>query len=196
MTRPRRPSSASACGPGSTSTTPGCRPRRPTTSTGPARRRGTSRSTTAGSSARPGRRRSAGRTCPSVYDVIVDEELAAAGAPPRPSLGYLVEGILEHGERRHPGPLPARHRQRPRPLVPGLQRARRRLRPGVAADPGRPGRRRVRDHRPQGLDELLRRRRLVPGAGPHRPRRRPGTRASPPSPCRCASPASSSGPCP
>ncbi len=34
---------------------------------------------------------------PSVYDVIVDEELAAAGAPPRPSLGYLVEGIVEHG---------------------------------------------------------------------------------------------------
>jgi alkylation response protein AidB-like acyl-CoA dehydrogenase len=32
-----------------------------------------------------------------VYEVIVDEELAAAGAPPRPSLGYLVQGILEHG---------------------------------------------------------------------------------------------------
>jgi alkylation response protein AidB-like acyl-CoA dehydrogenase len=32
-----------------------------------------------------------------VYDVIVDEELAAAGAPPRPSVGYLVEGILRHG---------------------------------------------------------------------------------------------------
>ncbi|HZU78503.1 MAG TPA: acyl-CoA dehydrogenase family protein [Acidimicrobiales bacterium] len=32
-----------------------------------------------------------------VYDVIVDEELAAAGAPPRPSVGYLVQGILEHG---------------------------------------------------------------------------------------------------
>ncbi len=29
--------------------------------------------------------------------MIVDEELAAAGAPPRPSLGYLVQGILEHG---------------------------------------------------------------------------------------------------
>ncbi len=27
----------------------------------------------------------------------VDGELAAAGAPPRPSLGYLVQGILEHG---------------------------------------------------------------------------------------------------
>jgi alkylation response protein AidB-like acyl-CoA dehydrogenase len=38
-----------------------------------------------------------GQGLPSVYDVIVDEELVAAGAPPRPSLGYLVEGILEHG---------------------------------------------------------------------------------------------------
>jgi alkylation response protein AidB-like acyl-CoA dehydrogenase len=37
-----------------------------------------------------------GQELPSVYDVILDEELAAAGAPPRPSLGYLVEGILEH----------------------------------------------------------------------------------------------------
>jgi alkylation response protein AidB-like acyl-CoA dehydrogenase len=34
-----------------------------------------------------------------VYDVILDEELAAAGAPPRPSVGYLVQGILEHGSR-------------------------------------------------------------------------------------------------
>jgi alkylation response protein AidB-like acyl-CoA dehydrogenase len=38
-----------------------------------------------------------GQGLSSVYDVMVDEELAAAGAPPRPSLGYLVEGILEHG---------------------------------------------------------------------------------------------------
>jgi len=38
-----------------------------------------------------------GQGLSSVYDVIVDEELAAGGAPPRPSLGYLVEGILEHG---------------------------------------------------------------------------------------------------
>jgi alkylation response protein AidB-like acyl-CoA dehydrogenase len=37
-----------------------------------------------------------GQALPSVYDVIVDEELAAAGTPPRPSLGYLVQGILEH----------------------------------------------------------------------------------------------------
>jgi alkylation response protein AidB-like acyl-CoA dehydrogenase len=38
-----------------------------------------------------------GQELPSVYDVIVDEELAKAGAPPRPSLGYLVHGILRHG---------------------------------------------------------------------------------------------------
>jgi alkylation response protein AidB-like acyl-CoA dehydrogenase len=38
-----------------------------------------------------------GHGLPSVYEVIVDEELAAAGAPPRPSVGYLVQGILRHG---------------------------------------------------------------------------------------------------
>ena len=38
-----------------------------------------------------------GHELPTVYDVILDDELAAAGAPPRPSLGYLVQGILEHG---------------------------------------------------------------------------------------------------
>ena len=38
-----------------------------------------------------------GQDLSTVYEVIADEELAAAGAPPRPSLGYLVKGILEHG---------------------------------------------------------------------------------------------------
>lgn len=32
-----------------------------------------------------------------VYDVILDEELARAAAPPRPSLGYLVQGLGRHG---------------------------------------------------------------------------------------------------
>jgi alkylation response protein AidB-like acyl-CoA dehydrogenase len=39
-----------------------------------------------------------GQDLPTVYEVIADEELAAAAAPPRPSLGYLVKGILEHGD--------------------------------------------------------------------------------------------------
>jgi alkylation response protein AidB-like acyl-CoA dehydrogenase len=33
---------------------------------------------------------------PTVFEAIVDAELAAAGAPPRPSLGYLVQGFLRH----------------------------------------------------------------------------------------------------
>ncbi|MGE5696046.1 MAG: acyl-CoA dehydrogenase family protein [Candidatus Sericytochromatia bacterium] len=40
-----------------------------------------------------------GHELPSVYDVIVDEELARAGAPPRPSLGYLVVGLTRHGSK-------------------------------------------------------------------------------------------------
>jgi len=38
-----------------------------------------------------------GQELPPVYDVIVDEELVRAGAPPRPSVGYLVFGIGRHG---------------------------------------------------------------------------------------------------
>ncbi|MCV7197902.1 acyl-CoA dehydrogenase family protein [Mycobacterium angelicum] len=37
-----------------------------------------------------------GQELAPVYDVIVDEELARAGAPPRPSVGYLVFGIGRH----------------------------------------------------------------------------------------------------
>ena len=33
-----------------------------------------------------------------MYDVIVDEEIAKAGAPARPSLGYLVVGLGHHGD--------------------------------------------------------------------------------------------------
>ena len=39
-----------------------------------------------------------GQGLPTVYEAIVDDELTAAAAPPRPSLGYLVQGILEHGD--------------------------------------------------------------------------------------------------
>ena len=38
-----------------------------------------------------------GQDLPPVYDVIVDEEIAKAGAPARPSLGYLVVGLRHHG---------------------------------------------------------------------------------------------------
>ncbi len=38
-----------------------------------------------------------GQDLPPVYEVIVDDELAAAGAPPKPGLGYLIQGITRHG---------------------------------------------------------------------------------------------------
>ncbi|MFW0785635.1 acyl-CoA dehydrogenase family protein [Gordonia sp. CPCC 206044] len=41
-------------------------------------------------------RRFGGQDLPPVYDVILDEELARAAAPPRPSLGYLLHGLGRH----------------------------------------------------------------------------------------------------
>jgi alkylation response protein AidB-like acyl-CoA dehydrogenase len=56
-----------------------------------------------------------GHGLPSVYDVILDEELTAAASPPRPSVGYLVQGLLEHGsadvqQRFLPGLVSGRER--------------------------------------------------------------------------------------
>jgi alkylation response protein AidB-like acyl-CoA dehydrogenase len=42
-------------------------------------------------------RQHGGQELAPVYDVILDEELARTGAPPRPSLGYLVQGVGRHG---------------------------------------------------------------------------------------------------
>ncbi|GAA5052310.1 acyl-CoA dehydrogenase family protein [Nocardia callitridis] len=39
-----------------------------------------------------------GQALAPVYDVILDEELALAGAPPRPSLGYLIHGLGRHAD--------------------------------------------------------------------------------------------------
>ena len=56
-----------------------------------------------------------GHDLPTVFDVILDDEIAAAGAPPRPSLGYLVQGISTHGsdaikDRFLPGLISGRER--------------------------------------------------------------------------------------
>jgi alkylation response protein AidB-like acyl-CoA dehydrogenase len=56
-----------------------------------------------------------GHGLPSVYEVVLDDELAAAGAPPRPHIGYLVHGILGHGnddvqKRFLPGVISGRDR--------------------------------------------------------------------------------------
>jgi alkylation response protein AidB-like acyl-CoA dehydrogenase len=56
-----------------------------------------------------------GHELSTVFDVILDDELAAAGAPPRPSLGYLVQGITTHAsddikDRFLPGLISGRER--------------------------------------------------------------------------------------
>jgi alkylation response protein AidB-like acyl-CoA dehydrogenase len=60
-------------------------------------------------------KRYGGHELAPVYEVIVDEELARAGAPPKPSLGYLIQGISRHGsedvkERFLPGLIDGRDR--------------------------------------------------------------------------------------
>ena len=79
----------------------------------------------------------------------------------------------DHGVRhaRAAGSLPAEDRGRRDPLLDRVLRARRRHRPGIAAHVRRPGRRRIRDQRPEDVDEADLVRRLHLAGGPHRSRR-------------------------
>ena len=195
VTLPRSTSSGSACGPGWRETTRGSRPRRRPTSTGPARPPGTSRSTTPASSACRGRVEVGGHGLPSVYDVILDEELIAAGAPPRPSVGYLVQGLLRHGSA-----------DVQRRFLPGLVSGRERWCQGfsepdagsdlaVVAHPGGARRGRVRASPATRCGRATR----TPPTGawcwPAPTPTCPSTAGSPPSSSRWTSPGSSSGRC-
>ena len=195
VTRPPKPSSAAACAPGSPSNNPGpagvVDRRRVLGAPGRvahrALRRGLLRAELAGAVRRP---RPADRVRRDPRRGARRGRRAAAAEPRLPRAGH------QHArQRRDQGPLPSRPDQRARPLVPGLQRARRRLRPRVAAHDRDTRRRRVRDRRPQDLDELLRRRRLVLPARAHRPRRAEAQGPRRRSRSRCTSPASSSGRC-
>ena len=103
--------------------------------------------------------------------VVLNEEFARAEAPLRADFfGDTLVGptILQWGTEEQkqqfiPGSQ-GHHR-----LVPGVLRARRRQRPGLAEDPGGARRRRVGDQRPEGLDDPGPVRRLHLPAGPHRP---------------------------
>ena len=71
---------------------------------------------------------------------------------------------------RATGPVPAAHPAGRGGVVPGVQRARRRQRSGVAAHPRRPRRRSLRGERHQDLDQPCRGGRLLRTAGAHRDR--------------------------
>ena len=109
---------------------------------------------------------------------------AGAGAGPRarrphrdqPGRAHAA-GLRDAGAE---GALPPTDPLGRRALVPALQRARRRERPGVAHDTRRPGRRRVPGERPQGVDVVRAVRRLGTLPHPHRPGRRPNASSGSP----------------
>ena len=107
--------------------------------------------------------------------------MARAKAPLLINLAGLTMGgpvLIAHGTEAQKRAPSADDPRRRRDLVPGLLRAERRLRPGRAADARGARRRRLRRHRPEGLDELRALRRLVHAAGAHRTPTRRSTRAS------------------
>ena len=116
-----------------------------------------------------------GRGLSLLQQVIWYEEYAAARPP-----GHRL--VLRRQQPRRPHADRPRHRGaegHPPPadpggrggVGPGVQRARGRLRPRLAADQGRRRRRRARRHRAEGVDQLRGRRRLPGAARPHQPRR-------------------------
>ena len=108
---------------------------------------------------------------------------AAAPEHPRPRDGRSDDHRVRH-RRAEAAPRPEDPHLRG-DLVPGLLRAQRGLRPGVAPDPGREGRRPLRRQRPEGLDQPRADRRLDDAARPHRPERARSTRGSPTSSSTC-----------
>ena len=83
----------------------------------------------------------------------------------------LVPTLIEHGTEAQKQHFVARHAARQDHLVPGLQRARRRQRPRLAAHPRRARRRPLGGQRPEDLDLERQRGRLDVRARAHRARR-------------------------
>ena len=114
-----------------------------------------------------------GKGLSTMEAVVLNEEFAKAGAPLRADFfGDTLVGP-DHPAVGHRGAeevLPAQDPLGRDRLVPGLQRARRRLRPGQPRHQGRARRRRVGHQRPEDLDHPGLRRRLHLRALPHRPR--------------------------
>ena len=163
-----------ACGHGCWTTIPACRRPRRTTSTGPAWPPGTDRCTKRGSFACRGPRRSAATDCrPSSRSSSTRSCARQLGTPPRPSLGYLVQGILEHGSEEVGRRLVPNVNGRDRWCQDSVSPMRY---PDLASFAPTPtATERTTCYRAEDLDQLLRRGRVVPPPRPHRPRPRSTT---------------------
>src|SRR5215467_10580694 len=114
-----------------------------------------------------------GRDAGLIERVIWDEEYTVARAPVLPgNMGLsLVGPTIIHWHTRAEAAPPARYPQRRRDLVPGLLRARRRLRSGEPPDTRRRSGRSLRRQRAEGLDVGRALRPLDHPARPHQSRR-------------------------
>ena len=102
---------------------------------------------------------------------VIDQELARARTPfllNLVALSWAGPMILRYGTEAQKRKFIAAAAALRRDLVPGLQRAGRGQRPGVAAHARGARRRRLADRRPQGLDDARPLRRLVYPARAHR----------------------------
>ena len=107
---------------------------------------------------------------------------AARRQPPRRGAARPDADRVRHA--RAAGAVPAQDQGAGRAVVPGLLRARRRLRPGRRQHRGPARRRRMVDHRAEGLDVAGPRRRLVLRRWPAPSRARRATTACPTCSCR------------
>ena len=160
------PSSTSA----STSCWPSSTRRRPIPSSSAAA------STTSGWPGSTSPRAGAAWACRPPLQRQVDERLYAAGAAPPGQPRTSSASTMAGAHRGHPrrrgaaGAAAAPHVHRRGRLVPAVQRAGRRLRPGRPGHQGGARRRRVGDHRPEGVEHAGPHRRPGHARGPHRSR--------------------------
>ena len=140
---------------------------------------GSSAAWRAASPCRVGRANTAARAIQRDEAALLQQEMRRIGArPPLTSFGISMLGpallSIRHG--RTEGRASAAHRARRNPLVPGLFRARRRLRPRVPQHQGRGQGRSLSRQRSEDLDFLRRQGRLDLLPGAHQPRRQEAAR--------------------
>ena len=197
--RGREPS-ARRSGPGSRTTFPTAGSRTASSSRPRSGRRSSSPGPTscsrAAGSAPPGPTEYGGKGLSVIENVVLNEEFARAGAPMRGDFfGDTLVGptILQWGTEEQKQEFLPQIMRGPDQLVPGLLRARRRLRPRRPEDHRGPRRRRVGDQRPEGVDHPGPDRRLRLPARPHRSRRPEAQGHQLPARADAASPASRCG---
>ena len=112
-----------------------------------------------------------GRAADAVEQLVIEEEFRAAGIkrPDYGITGWVILTLIQHGTPWQIEQIRREGAAQGRDLVPAVLRTRRRLGRGVHQDPGHPGRRRLEDQRPEGVDQRGALLRARSGHRAHRP---------------------------